>query len=309
MRPWIPTALMALLVAACGPSTTITSTGAKASPGASTKGKVGTLTGSVKAPPGYTPYSPAPGKFFLLDVDNQPLAGVEVYLAAKSGERFKGPVAGRTDIKGEFTITNVPYDLSFLVMTDTKDPEQHHAELCAMTRTLAEGNRVEITYASSIVTLGAIQGLFGNILGVFDFTIYTKAVAAVAARLDPKNLPDLSDPKQIQAIIASTQLDGKPLTDAITAIQQGINASGVTADSAQQLINGLGIDFSGSGQIDVNGQTVASGNAQGNVTVTPTDTPTPAPSATATPTPTPIPTATPTATPTPTPTPTPTAKP
>lgn len=297
MRLWIPLTLLALMVAACGPSTAITSTGAKASPGA----KVGTLTGSVKAPPGYTPYSPAPGKFFLLDVDNQPLAGVEVYLAAKSGERFKGPVAGRTDVKGEFTITNVPYDLNFLVMTDTKDPEQHHAELCAMTRTLAEGNRVEITYASSIVTLGAIQGLFGNILGVFDFTIYTKAVAAVAARLDPKNLPDLSDPKQIQAIIAGTQLDGKPLTDAITAIQQGINASGVTADSAQQLINGLGIDFSGTGQIDVNGQTVASGNAQGNVNVTPTATPTPAPTAT----PTPAASATPTATPTPTPTPTP----
>jgi hypothetical protein len=268
MRYVVPTMMLALALSACGPTTTITSTGAKASPGAAaTKGKTGTLSGSVKAPPGYKPYTAPAKKFGVLDVDSQPLAGLEVYLAAKSGERFKGPVSGHTDIKGEFTITSVPYNLSFLVMTDTKDPQEHHAELCAMTRTLNDGDRVEISYASSIVTLGAIQGLFGNILGAFDIKIYLKAVAAVQARLDPKNLPDLNDPKQIQAIIASTTLDGKPLTDTITAIQQNITASGVTADSAQQFINGLGIDFSGSGQVDVNGQTVAAGAATGAATV------------------------------------------
>jgi hypothetical protein len=298
MRLVVPSVLLVLALAACGPTTNITSSGAKTT-GTQAKGKVGTLTGSVKAPPGFTPPDSKTAKFGLLSVDEQALAGVEVYLAFKSGERVKGPVAGRTDVKGEFVITSVPYDLNFLVMTDTKDPEQHHAELCAMTRTLAEGNRIEITYASSIVTLGAIQGVFGNILGSFDFTIYTKAVAAVAARLDPKNLPNLNDPKAIQAIIASTTIDGVPLTTAIADIQQTINNNGVSPETAQALINGLGINFSGSGQVDVNGQTVASGTTNGTVTVDPTPTPTP----TATPTPTPAPTATPTATPTPTPTP------
>jgi hypothetical protein len=235
----------------------------------STDSRIGSLSGHVTGPAGYKAPGVKAKTFGLLTASEYPVAGVEVFLASRRGERFKGPVAGRTDVDGHFEITGVPYNLTFLVMTDTVDPAAHHREICGISRSLENGTTIDISYASSLVTLSTIRGQGGNALGSLDLSIYAKAVAAVAAQLDPKNLPNLDDPKAIDAVLAGIQFNGQPLSATITQLQQGLALNAPSADAVQAALNSLNINFAGQGNVNVNGQNVANGNTQGNVNLDP----------------------------------------
>lgn len=309
------------------------------------KVQVSSIRGIVVGPVGYkagegapVPFATAsgmtPGRYGLRQASatddgafkEEPIAGVQVYLASQKGERFKGPSVGTTNIKGEFVIENVPLELSFLVMTNTKDPEQRHKELCAPMQNIKTAADIKISYGSTIVLLNTLQTMTGNALGQLSASIYLQLTAAVDAKLSTMKLaqvPDISDPKQISTFMSTMTVGGKPATALVDDLRSSLQQNGVSANNVQQALDQLNISFSGSGSAAVGGQNVANGGTAGTITLPPdlasqifgggATTPAPAPTAepTAAPTaePTAAPTAGPTGAPTSAPSPAPTATP
>ena len=289
----------ALAVAACtagGTTTRPLPPGASKAPTKTTtdaagrKLQVGSLRGIVVGPVGYkagegapVPFATAtamtPGRYRLRQqtaaddgaFKEEPIAGVQVYLASKKGERFKGPSVGTTDIKGEFTIENVPVGLPFLVMTNTKDPDQRHKELCAPMQSLDTAADVKISYGSTIVLLNTLQTMTGNALGQLN-GIYFQLTAAVDAKLltmKRSQIPDVADPKQLSDFIATVTVNGQPASALVDDLRASLTQNGVSANSMQQALDQLNISFAGTGGAAVNGQQVGSGAANGTITLPP----------------------------------------
>jgi hypothetical protein len=298
-------------VAACAPSPTGPGTRASTTPAAQRALTVGSIKGTVVAPAGYKAGDKAPAtavdaaKKYDLLAKGEAVADVEVWVGSPKSERFKGPTIGKTNAKGQFTIKNVPRDLNFVVFASVVDAKgraqtagsSQQAEApppyCAvMPSQKLEQRPIEISYASTLVVQDLLADI-GNQLGKIDFVAYGKAVAAVDAKLDFDNLPNLADPKAIDGFLATVQVDGKAVTQSLDAIKSQIKATGVSAQDVQAVLNGLPqINISGSGSVSQDGETVAAGEGETTLTVPQGidlsgilgPDPTPAPAATAEPT-------------------------
>lgn len=198
------------------------------------------------------------------------IAEVQVYLASAKGERFAGPSVGTTNVKGEFTIKNVPLDLSFLVMTNTTDPEQRHKELCAPMQNTKTAQDIKISYGSTIVVLNTLQNAAGNALGQLNGIYFqlTAAVDAKLAGLKLSQLPDVNDPQALADFMATVDVNGVPAPKLVADLRSSL-ATGVDAATVQKALDQLnGISFAGAGSATANGQT-AGGSTAGTITIPP----------------------------------------
>lgn len=316
----------ALAVAACGPSnpnsqykSNVTAPVGKdgkavaITDGKDDKGnkiKVLTLKGRVIVPKGYKvgAVAPTPGSTVSVasrytvkqakpatdeKFSENPCEGVEVYLATQKGERFKGPTIGKADVKGEFTITNVPVDLSFLVMTNTTDADQRHAEMCAPLQTTQTAQEIVINYAGTLTTLATVQPMQGNALGTVNFNIFGQITTAVQGQLQLlalAKIPDVNDPKAIEAFMATVNVGGVPATKLVGDFRAALSTNAIDAASAQAALDGAlgqvasGFTFSGSGSITPTGGMPDLGGLFGGFGQPPQATPAPTPEPTAEPT-------------------------
>ncbi len=295
MRALVLPLVAVVALAACGPSPSSTSgrTGANAPAGATTRTlKLGEVKGNVIAPTGWKAGDKAPAtaidaakKKYSLMEKGEAVANVEVWLGTPKGERFKGPTVATTNAKGEFVITGVPRDLSYVVYTSVVNakgevtvsnggvnapidpPPQPFCTIMQPPPANQPPRPVTISFASTLVVQDLFKDL-GNQLGKVDWNAFGKAVVAVDAKLDVNALPNLNDPKAITGFLATVTVDGKAVTDSLDALKGQIKATGVSAADVQSVLNGLPtINVAGSGAVSQDGQTVAAGGGEGTLVV------------------------------------------
>jgi hypothetical protein len=143
-------------------------------------------------------------------------------------------------VKGEFTISNVPPDLSFLVMTNTKDPDQRHAEICAPLQSTQSAQDLEINLAGTLTTLSTINAMPGNALGTFNFSIFGQITGAVQNQLKTialAKIPNVNDPKAIEAFMATVNVNGVPATKLVGDIRTALQTNAIDAAQASAATN------------------------------------------------------------------------
>lgn len=291
MRALVLPLVAVLALAACGPSPA-SSTSARGTTAASRTLTVGKVTGNVIAPAGWKAGDKAPAtaiaasKKYALMEKGEAVANVEVWLGTPKGERFKGPSVATTNAKGEFSISNVPKDLAYVVYASvvnakgevvvseipgaTPPPPPQPQPFCAV---MPEQPRnqpprpVTISFASTLVVQDLLKDV-GNQLGKIDWVAYGKAVGAVDAKLDLNALPNLRDPQAITNFLGTVQVDGKAVSASLDALKAQIKATGVNAADVQAVLNGLpALNVTGSGTVTQDGQQVAGGGGEGTLVI------------------------------------------
>lgn len=138
----------------------------------------------------------------LLALNEQPVAGNDVYLANAAGTPYLNLPHGTTDAQGNYQIPDVPVGYPFVVATKVQT-----ASGTATLQTLTKSDATlqtpaNVDAASTLVTNSVVTG--SGALGDFNPATFQRAAAATAQALTPSTLPDLTNPQAMAAYM--TQL-------------------------------------------------------------------------------------------------------
>lgn len=153
--------------------------------------------------------------YSLLAVDEAPAAGAEVFLADAAGNPIPGLQKVKTDEKGNFSITNVPPDFTFVVAAEVTTKEGKKATFQTLAKPGKLGATAVVDAASTLVASNVLEDQKGGDLGDFNPAVFKTATETTAKNLAPEKLPDFSDRASVKAKMAA-------MVEAVTELKQSL---------------------------------------------------------------------------------------
>ena len=142
----------------------------------------------------------------LLAVDQQPLAGAEVFLAGADGQPLPDIPSAVTDAQGRFRLAGAPSAETVTVQVRVKNKAGAATTLMTLVRPTAAGATANVSIGTTCVAVAVLDGQGGN-LGEFNPAKFQSAVDTTDKELTPETWPDPADRQAILA--AMSRLEAK----------------------------------------------------------------------------------------------------
>lgn len=198
--------------------------------------------GNLIGPAGGNLIGPAGGNMQgrgVLALEEQGLAGVEVFVADAAGKPIPGLPSVLTNAKGGFSIPKVPAGFTYVVAARVKTAAGDATTLKTLAKATTLGTTVDLDVANTLVTTTVVNGR-EDALGEFNAATFQRAVETTAKHLDAKSLPDLADSSAILAHMAALAEEVTELKSAVTELKSMLAKVTERLDQLEAEIKGRG---------------------------------------------------------------------
>jgi sugar lactone lactonase YvrE len=198
--------------------------------------------GNLIGPAGGNLIGPAGGNMqgrHLLALEEQGLAGVEVFVADAAGKPIPGLPSVLTNAKGGFSIPKVPAGFTYVVAARVKTAAGDATTLKTLAKATTLGTTVDLDMANTLVTTAVVNGR-QDALGEFNAATFQRAVETTAKHLDAKTLPDLADSSAVLAHMTALAEQVTELKSAVTELKSMLAKVTERLDQLEAEIKGRG---------------------------------------------------------------------
>lgn len=198
--------------------------------------------GNLIGPAGGNLIGPAGGNMQgrgVLALEEQGLAGVEVFVADAAGKPIPGLPSVLTNAKGGFSIPKVPAGFTYVVAARVKTAAGDATTLKTLAKATTLGTTVDLDVANTLVTTTVVNGR-EDALGEFNAATFQRAVETTAKHLNAQSLPDLADSSAILAHMAALAEEVTELKSAVTELKSMLAKVTERLDQLEAELKGRG---------------------------------------------------------------------
>jgi sugar lactone lactonase YvrE len=150
------------------------------------------------------------------------LRGARVYLADAAGNKVPSIPEVRTNDRGEYSFPSVPPGYTLMVVAEVPTASNRVAAFRTLVKVSGLGASSDIDPASTLVTVGVVDGLPRGDLGDFNPGRFKVASDAVAKGLTGENLPDFTDLPSVKARIDALAAQLTELRDLLVELRSDL---------------------------------------------------------------------------------------
>jgi sugar lactone lactonase YvrE len=198
--------------------------------------------GNLIGPAGGNLIGPAGGNMRarrVLALEEQGLAGVEVYVADAAGKPIPGLPSVLTNAKGGFSIPKVPAGFTYVVAARVKTAAGDATTLKTLAKATTLGTTVDLDVANTLVTTAVVNGR-QDALGEFNAATFQRAVETTAKHLSANTLPDLADSSAVLAHMTALAEEVTELKSAVSELKSMLAKVTERLDQLEAEIKGRG---------------------------------------------------------------------